>query len=198
MPVVTEAKTLLEAIESAKNQLHTEKIFYIKEEIKGKLFKSGSFKVTAISYPEVLEEVKSFLKTIIEGLGLEVQFETSIKEEMFEITMFSDNNAILIGKNGQTLKSLENLVRAKLNNDWNVQIKILLDVENYKEKRIESLEKLAVRTAKEVRATKIDVALENMNSYERRIIHNKLSNFKGVSTSSEGEEPNRHVVIKAE
>ena len=64
--------------------------------------------------------------------------------------------------------------------------------------RIEHLERLAIRLAKEVRATKVDAVLDNMNSYERRIIHNKLSNFKGVSTVSEGEEPNRHVVIKPE
>ena len=72
------------------------------------------------------------------------------------------------------------------------------ELENYKEKRIEHLERLAIRLAKEVRATKVDAVLDNMNSYERRIIHNKLSNFKGVSTVSEGEEPNRHVIIKAE
>ena len=119
-------------------------------------------------------------------------------EDTYEITMYSDNNSILIGKNGQTLKALETMVRAKMNIEWNISPKIVLDVENYKEKRIEHLERLAIRLAKEVRATKVDAVLDNMNSYERRIIHNKLSNFKGVSTVSEGEEPNRHVIIKAE
>ena len=82
--------------------------------------------------------------------------------------------------------------------DWHVHPKIVLDVENYKEKRIANLERLAIKMAKEVRQTKNDVILEDMNSYERRIIHNKLANFKGVSTVSEGEEPHRHIVIKAE
>lgn len=198
MPTVVEAKTLIEAVEESKNLLHTDKIYYTTEEKKGGLFKGKLYQVSAISYPEILEEIKNYLKEIIEGLGLEVKFETSINEEIFNITMYSDNNPILIGKNGQTLKALETLVKAKINMDWHVHPKIVLDVENYKEKRIANLERLAIKMAKEVRQTKNDVILEDMNSYERRIIHNKLANFKGVSTVSEGEEPHRHIVIKAE
>jgi len=198
MPVKTEAKTLIEAVENAKNELKTEKILYTKEEIKGKLFKSSTFVVTAISYQELLDEIKQYLREIINSLNINVEFETSINEDIFNITMFSEDNSILIGKNGQTLKALEILTRAKVKNEWNVYPKIILDVENYKEKRIKNLERLAIRTAKEVRNTKIEAELENMNSYERRIIHNKLTNFKGVTTKSVGEEPNRHIVIKAE
>lgn len=199
MAVVTEAKTLIEAVEDAKNKLQTEKILYKQEEkTSGKIFKSTVVSVTAITYTELLEEVKKYLKEVIENLGLTVNFETSINDNLFEITMYSDNNQILIGKNGQTLKALETLARTRINMEWGISPKISLDVENYKEKRIEFLEKLAVRTAIEVRNSKIDATLDNMNSYERRVIHNKLTNFKGVSTTSEGEEPNRHVVIKAE
>lgn len=199
MAVVTEAKTLIEAVEDAKNKLQTEKILYKQEEkTSGKIFKSTVVSVTAITYTELLEEVKKYLKEVIENLGLTVNFETSINDNLFEITMYSDNNPILIGKNGQTLKALETLARAKINMEWGISPKISLDVENYKERRVEFLEKLAVRTAVEVRNSKIDATLDNMNSYERRVIHNKLTNFKGVSTTSEGEEPNRHVVIKAE
>lgn len=198
MSVVVEGKTLLEAVENAKNELHTENILYESTEVKGKLFKGVSYKVTAISYQELLEEIKSFLKEIITNLGLEVEFESNIREEIFNITMYSNNNSLLIGKNGGTLKALETLCRAKIKKEWNISPKIILDVANYKEKRIASLERLAIKTAKEVRNTKITASLENMNSYERRIIHNKLANFKGISTTSEGEEPNRHVVIKAE
>ena len=199
MPVVTEAKTVLEAVETAKNKLETEKIIYKStEKVSGKLFKSKTIEVTAISYNELLDEIKSYLKELIENMGLEIQFESSIREDTFEVTLYSNNNSILIGKNGQNLKAFETIVRAKINGDWGVNPKIVLDVENYKEKKIQNLERLAIRVAKEVRATKVDVALDNMNSFERRVIHNKLTNFKGISTISEGEEPNRHVVIKAE
>ena len=198
MPTVVEAKTLIEAVEETKNLLHTDKILYKSEEIKGKLFKGKTYQVTAISYQELLEEIKKYLQDVIENLGLEVQFEASFDEKIFNITMYSNNNPILIGKNGQTLKALETLVKAKIHLDWQIRIKLNLDVANYKEKRIASLERLAIKTAKEVRETKMDAVLEDMNSYERRIIHNKLANFKGVSTVSEGEEPHRHVIIKAE
>ncbi len=199
MPVVTEAKTLIEALEDAKNQLGTESIIYKKEETTtGKIIKKTLVKVTAISSKELMEEIKKYLTEVITNMGLTVQFETSMREETYELTMYSDNNPILIGKNGKTLKALETLVRARINLEWGVTPKIVLDVENYKDKRIAYLERLAIKTAKEVRATKVDAALENMNSFERRVIHNKLTNFKGVSTISEGEEPNRHVIIKAE
>ncbi len=199
MPVVTEAKTLLEAVENAKNDLKTEKIIYKStEKVSGKLFKSKTIEVTAISYNELIDEIKNYLKEVITNMGLEIQFESSVREDTFEVTLYSNNNSILIGKNGQNLKALETIVRARINKEWGISPKIVLDVENYKEKKIKNLERLAIRVAKEVRETKVDVALDNMNSFERRVIHNKLTNFKGVSTISEGEEPNRHVVIKAE
>ena len=113
------------------------------------------------------------------------------------MTIFNNNN-ILIGHNGNTLRALETLVKQKIQLETGVYFVISLDVENYKDKKVANLERLAKRTAKEVARTKVEVHLENMNAYERRIIHNILTNFKGVTTKSEGEEPNRHFVISAE
>ena len=189
--IETEGNTLLEAIEDAKNQLGTENIIYLKKQDNEK------FQIKAISYNQLAEDIEDYLGEVIEYLGLLVNFETNIQEETINITMYSNNNPILIGKNGQTLKALEYLVKNKIKNDWRISPKIILDVENYKERRIESLERLAIKIAKEVRATKVDAELENMNSFERRVIHNKLTNFKGVATESVGVEPNRHVVIKS-
>lgn len=194
--VETEATTLLEAIEEAKNQLGTEKILYTKEEIKGKLFKASKYKVKAISYEQLLQEIERYLKELLSKLNIEVQYEANTRDEVINITMYSNNNPLLIGKNGQTLKALETIVKNKIQKEWGIYPKVILDVENYKEKRIAYLERLAIQVAKEVRSSKVDAELENMNSYERRIIHNKLSNFKGVVTESVGEEPNRHVMIK--
>ena len=189
--IETEGNTLLEAIEDAKNQLGTENIIYLKKQDNEK------FQIKAISYNQLAEDIEDYLGEVIEYLGLLVNFETNIREETINITMYSNNNPILIGKNGQTLKALEYLVKNKIKNDWRISPKIILDVENYKERRIESLERLAIKIAKEVRATKVDAELENMNSFERRVIHNKLTNFKGIATESVGVEPNRHVVIKS-
>lgn len=198
MSVVIEAKTLIEAVENAKNKLATEKIIYkSKERESGKIFKTKIYEVTAIREIDLVAEIKDYLKEVVEGLGLQVNFETSKENDTYFITMHSNNNSALIGKNGKTLSALETLVKNKVNIEWGFYPKVVLDIENYKEKRIAALERMAVKIAKEVRETKVDAALENMNSYERRIIHNKLANFKGVSTESVGTEPERHIIIKS-
>ena len=193
-------KTLEEALEKVYIELNANQseVIYKKEETEGKLFKSSSVKVTATTKRDLLKDMKEYVKKLVEGMGLNVEIETSLKDDIFSLKMYSENNPILIGKNGQTLKSLETIVKQKYLNDWNLFLKVNFDVEDYKEKRIAYLERLAVKTAKEVRATKVDVTLENMNSYERRIVHNKLAEIKGITTISEGEEPNRHIIIKAE
>lgn len=198
MSVVIEAKTLIEAVENAKNKLATEKIIYkSKERESGKIFKTKIYEVTAIREIDLIAEIKDYLKEVVEGLGLQVNFETSKENDTYYITMHSNNNSALIGKNGKTLSALETLVKNKVNIEWGFYPKVVLDIESYKEKRIAALERMAVKIAKEVRETKVDAALENMNSYERRIIHNKLANFKGVSTESVGTEPERHIIIKS-
>ena len=197
--VVLEAKTKEEAIKLATEKLNaseSEIVYHIDEEVSGRLFKSSTYKIKAITLIDLVEEIKEYLKEIITNLGLDVQFESSIRERRISITMYADNNAILIGKNGQTLKALETLAKQKVQNAYNVHINLSLDVENYKEKRIKNLEYMAKKIAREVRSTKVEATLENMNSFERRIVHNVLTDFKGVTTISEGEEPNRHVIIK--
>ena len=129
-------------------------------------------------------------------MGLDVKFESKANEKGIIIKMYSDNNSILIGKNGQTLSSLQNITRQIIKTQTNENLQIILDVENYKDKQNERIEFLAKKLAKEVLETKIEIKMENMNSFQRRLIHNTLSNFKGIETTSEGEEPNRHVIIK--
>ncbi len=197
--VVLEAKTKEEAIRKATESLNAQEseiIYHIEEETTGRLFKSSTYTIKAITLTNLVEQMKTYLKEIILPLGLEIQFESSIRDRNIYISMYADNNAILIGKNGQTLKALETLVKQKVQNNYGVHLKVYLDVENYKEKRIKNLEFMAKKIAREVRSTKVEATLENMNSFERRIVHNVLTDFKGVTTISEGEEPNRHVIIK--
>lgn len=196
--IVLQGKTENEAImkaEEALNAKRTEFIYNLKEE-KGKLFKGPTYTITACTYDDLVNDTVSFLKELVTNLGLTVNITSMYKDEVIKINMESNNNPILIGKNGQTLKALETLLKQRIFENYHKYLKVNLDVSDYKIKRNNSLERLAVKLAKEVRATKMEVALDNMNSYERRIIHNKLSTFKGVKTISEGEEPNRHVIIK--
>lgn len=192
-----ETELVLEEI-LTENNLTKDEIVYTSHDKKGKLFQGTLKEVTVYKKTDINDAIKEFLKEIIENMGLEVSFETTTKDERTTIKMYSNNNPIIIGKNGHTLKALENLVKQKIQNDTGIFYKINLDVSNYKEKIQKSIERLAKNTAREVAKTKIPVALDNMTSYERRIVHNVLTDFKGVKTESEGEEPNRHVVIKPE
>ena len=180
------------------NNLSKDEIIYTVNDKKGKLFQGNLKEVTVYKKETINNEIKNYLKEIIENMGLEVSFEMNTKDERTTIKMYSNNNPILIGKNGQTLKALETLAKQKIQNETGIHYKITLDVSNYKDKIKRNLERLAITTAKEVVKTKIPVALDNMTSYERMIIHNKLTDFKGVKTESEGEEPERHIVIKPE
>ena len=192
-----ETELVLEEI-LTENNLTKDEIVYTSHDKKGKLFQGTLKEVTVYKKTDINNSIKEFLKEIIENMGLEVSFEVVTKDERTTIKMYSNNNPIIIGKNGHTLKALENLVKQKIQNDTGIFYKINLDVSNYKEKIQKSIERLAKITAREVAKTKIPVALDNMTSYERRIVHNVLTDFKGVKTESEGEEPNRHVVIKPE
>ena len=129
-------------------------------------------------------------------MGLNVEFEIQKRENYIKVNMISDNNSILIGKNGRTMSSLQTLLRNSLQNKLGTKINVILDANDYKEKQQKNIERLAVKLAREVRKTKVEVKMDSMNSYERRLVHNALTNFKGVTTISEGEEPNRYVIIK--
>ena len=178
------------------NNLTKEEIVYTSNEKKGKLFQGNVFEVSVYPKKKINEFVKDYLKEVVEGLGLEVSFEILNKDGRTVIKMYSNNDPILIGKNGQTIKALETLVKQKIQNETGIYYKINLDVSDYKEKIVKKLEWLAKKSAKEVQRTNAPVVLDNLTSYERRIIHAALTEFKGIKTESEGEEPNRHVVIK--
>ncbi len=195
---VFEGKTKEESKSKALESLKiTEGEAYIKEEeIKGKLFKATTYKCSVIKYSDIADFIKNKLNELLNNMNLEVKFETNVRNEQINIKMYSDNNSILIGRNGQTLMAIQTILRQIVHNEIGIYPYILLDVENYKEKKISQLERNAKKIAHEVQKTKIDVSLDNMNSYERRIIHNALANFKNISTLSEGEEPNRHIVIR--
>ena len=102
---------------------------------------------------------------------------------------------ILIGKRGQTLDSLQYLTSLVVNKRTEEYVRVKIDIENYRERREETLENLARSIASKVKKTHKPIVLEPMNPYERRIIHACLQNDRYVITSSEGEEPYRHVVV---
>ena len=192
-------KTKEEAINLAKEELQeVEENLFIKEKevVQGGLFKKGKVEIEVIEKREVVQDIKNFLVKLLKDMGYSVNIEIKNKEEVPKYIIFSDNDALLIGKNGKNLKALSTIVNGYLNTELGRTYKFVIDVNEYKEKREHNLERLAKRIAREVATTKIEAKLDPMNSYERRIIHNILTNNKKVYTESEGEEPNRYVVIK--
>ena len=155
-----------------------------------------SVAIEVISLSELIKYIKTSLLEILEQMNIKANLETRIRENTIEIKIFSDNNAILIGKNGKNMKALQIIMKQIVKTVTKADIHVILDVENYKEKRIKSLEILARKTAREVAKTKVEAKLDSMNSYERRIIHNALNDNKYVYTESFGEEPERYIVIK--
>lgn len=192
-------KTKEDAIQQAKETLQEiEENLFIKEleEVKGGLFKSKKVEIEVIEKREVVKGIKEYLAKLLKDMGYSVNIEVKNKEEVPKYVIFSDNDSLLIGKNGKNLKALSLVVSSYLNKELGRNYKFVIDVNEYKEKREHSLERLAKRVAREVATTKVEAKLDSMNSYERRIIHNTLTNNKRVYTESEGEEPNRYVVIK--
>ena len=129
-------------------------------------------------------------------MDLESNIEVKTREDSIIFDIITNNSAILIGKNGRTIDALQTITSQAIYEEIGKYYKFVIDVNDYKQKRQIRLEKLAKSVAKSVARTKVDVKLDPMNSYERRIIHNILADSKDVTTESVGEEPNRSVVIK--
>ncbi len=192
-------KTKEDAIDQAKIDLQeTENNLLIKElqEVKSGLFKGKKIEIEVIERREVIKHIKDYLNKLIKNLGFTANIEIKNKEEIPAYTIYSDNDSLLIGKNGKNLKALSIITSQHITKELGFPFKFTIDINSYKEKHEKSLERLAKKIAKEVAETKIAAKLDSMNSYERRIIHNALSNHKKVYTESEGEEPNRYIVIK--
>ena len=194
-----QGKTKEEAISAATIELQeVEENLIIKEieNVKGGLFKSPKVEIEVIEKREIVKYIKDYIVKLPKDLGFQANVEIKNKETIPTYTVYSDNDALLIGKNGKNLKALSVVVNQHINKELGKTYKFIIDINSYKEKREKQLVQLAKRVAREVASSKIEVKMDSMNSYERRIIHNALTNNKRVYTESEGEEPNRFVVVK--
>ena len=196
--VSKEAKTKEEALAQVLSILNAkeEEIVYSFKEIKGGLFKSSFILCSGFLKSEIISDVEEYLKNILIAMNIDVSFEENTVDGVTTIKMYSSNNPVIIGKNGKNLEALSTLVRQFIKNITSNGPKVILDVEDYKDRQVKRIQRLARNLARDVVRTKTDIEMDNMNSYERRIVHNILTDFRGVKTESVGEEPNRHVIIK--
>ena len=194
---IYEGKTKEDAINKALEEIKVDEknlIINVLEE-KNTLLKKN-VKIEVINYNDLVDFIKESIIEITKMMGMTVNLEVRRRDDNITIKIFSDHNAVLIGKNGRAIEALQTIIRQIVHNETKEFIGVILDVENYKEKRVKNLEYLAKKVAKEVKETKVETKLDSMNSYERRIIHSILSDNKYVYTESVGEEPNRCVVVK--
>ena len=152
--------------------------------------------IEVIKKEDIISYIKDYLKNLCSKMNLDLNLEVREEENIFDVTMVSNNNPILIGKDGKNLNSIQQLLRQSLKNLTNIDIKVNLDASNYKAKKVRGFEYQIKNIVREVQKTKVDTKLDPMNSYQRRIVHSLLSDFSNVTTESVGEEPNRCVVIK--
>lgn len=157
---------------------------------------NNEVKVDIIKKEDIINFIKEYIQNVAKSMNLEINSEIRESEEIFNVIMISNNNSILIGKEGRTLNSLQMLIRQAIQNETGFNIKVNLDASNYRAKKVKYFEYDIKNIVREVQKTKMDVKLDPMNSYQRRIVHSLVSNYDNIDTESVGEEPNRCVVIK--
>ncbi|MHB8171700.1 MAG: RNA-binding cell elongation regulator Jag/EloR [Thermincolia bacterium] len=194
-------KTIEEAVSKAINELGVEReqveVEILEEPNKGFFGIIGSrlalVKVKVKDSP--VEKVKIFLKEIFSIMGLEVLIESQKRSDHLLVNLLGPDLGILIGRRGDTLDALQYLTNLIVNKNQSERIRVVVDVEGYRSRREETLQKLAMRLADKARRQGQSVILEPMNPHERRVIHTALQNHHFVYTSSQGDDPFRKVVI---
>ena len=153
-------------------------------------------KIEVVDKADIKHYIKDYVATLSENMNIDINVEIREYEGSYSVKLVSNNNAILIGKDGRTIAAIQTLLRKSLENALHYPIKVNVDVANYKEKNLKRKAYEIKKIAYEVQKTKVDVALEPMNSYERREIHNMVDQIPNVTTESIGEGKDRHIVIK--
>lgn len=215
--IVSEGKTTSEAIEKGLKELnlHRDQVeIRVLEQEKRSFFdilaprvvkveltvKEKLQKEEKILIEEDLEETKNnlekFIKEFLKNLGEEYKYDINIEKNEINVKIDGGNSGTLIGYRGETLNALQHILSLIANKHTSAKVRVLLNVDGYKEKREKTLEELALKVSKTVIRTNKSITLEPMNAYERKIIHSKLQDMTDIRTHSIGEEPHRRIVIE--
>lgn len=152
--------------------------------------------------PATAEEIgasaEEFLKGLFEAAGLQAEVATRIEDETAHLDVTGEDLGVMIGRRGQTLDSLQELTRTAVQRRLRSRARLLVDVEGYRARRRDSLADYARSIAERAMERGTEIELEPMSAYERKVVHDAVSGIEGVSSFSEGEEPNRKVVVRGE
>lgn len=199
--ITATGQTVKEAVESALAQLNTTEdrleITIVDEGKKGVfgIFGSRPAVVKAVKKPDPIEEAEKFLKDVSAKMGVPIEIETLREGKNVQFILSGEKIALLIGKRGQTLNSLQYLTQLVINRFAEQYLNVVVDAEDYRKRRQDTLIQLAERLAQKALKTGKEIALEPMPSYERKVIHTALVNNKRIKTYSDGNDPHRHIVI---
>ena len=195
-------KTVEEALKHALDELKLTKdkvdVEVIDEGSKGlfNLIGTKPAKVKVTAKPDSLDDAKTFLVNVLNSMNINADIDIKEENDIININLKGSKMGLVIGYRGETLDSLQYLVSLVVNkNHENPYKKVVLDAENYRHKREETLIKVAQKTAYKVKKSGRPYKLEPMNPYERRVIHSALQEYTDINTYSEGEEPFRKIVI---
>ncbi len=219
--IISEGKTTNEAIEKGLQQLNVSKnmvdikvleneekrsffsilaprIVKVELTLKEEIKKTENKKIIELSKEEqetAKRNIESFLNIFLPQLQESIEYSIETGKEQINVNINNKNLGFLIGYRGETLYSLQNILSAIAGKNINNKVRVILDIEGYKEKREKTLKELANKVAKTVINTKKSITLEPMKPYERKIIHSQLQNNNKVETTSIGEEPRRRIVV---
>lgn len=194
-------KTVQDAITLALEELNTDEnsvnIEVLEEGTKGIFGLIGNkMAKVRVSFKESSAELaRNFLLDVFSKMNIDADVEVEEDDETLVLNIIGKDIGIVIGRRGETLDALQYLTSLVVNKNQEYYKRVVVDIENYRHKREETLIRLANRLADRVIKYKKNISLEPMNPYERRIIHSALQNHKYVNTYSVGDEPNRKVVI---
>ena len=193
-----EGRTYEEALQKCLRQLEldeTELYIDVKEkEPSGD--NKNKIEITVLPKQDVIDYIKEIVQNIGNAFVSNITTKITDLEDVLNVSIYSDVNPILIGKDGKNLSAIQTIIKQAVFRKFNRSIKVSVDIANYKNKKIKNLKYEVSKIAEEVLNSKIEAHLDPMNSYERRIVHTLVSEYKNLETISEGEEPNRYVVIK--
>lgn len=180
----------------SENNLEEKDIFYTESEIKGGLLKSKKVELEIVSKKDIINFIKEFIENLSKNMGITINSEVRENEGIYNVLLVTDNNPIIIGKDGRTIDAIQLLIRQALTTQVGKNIKVIVDASDYRNNKQRNFEREIKKIAKEVLKTRVEAKLDPMNSYNRRIVHSILADYENIETESFGETPNRYVVIR--
>lgn len=193
---------VLNSIAVEKNCKIEEIVYNVVEEKKGILGIGSTVVVDAYAPQDIKDFIFDYLGQYFTELNQGVAIEIIVEKQkedgsnLYRVVLDAENNAIIIGKNGQTLRAISTVLKSAVNSTFKKRINVIVDVNHYKEDRYKKVKGIAHRVAREVLKSHIDAELDPMPNDERKVIHQYLQDMKGVTTTSIGEGAKRHLVIK--